>query len=100
MSMSSSRWSSTPGEHPAQNFLDAFSLILGAIGILSLVLSGFLIVNTLSAILTQHVRQIGIMKAIGARAGQITAMYFVMVLCSACWRSSLPSPGHARRRRP
>jgi putative ABC transport system permease protein len=70
----------TPGEHPAQNFLDAFSLILGAIGGLSLVLSGFLIVNTLSAILTQHVRQIGIMKAIGARAGQISAMYFVMVL--------------------
>jgi putative ABC transport system permease protein len=69
-----------PGEHPAQNFLDAFALILGAIGVLSLVLSGFLIVNTLSAILTQHVRQIGIMKSIGARTGQITSMYYVMVL--------------------
>ncbi|RIK56381.1 MAG: ABC transporter permease [Chloroflexi bacterium] len=69
-----------PGEHPAQNFLDAFSLILGGIGALSLLLSGFLIVNTLSAILTQHVRQIGIMKAIGARAGQIATLYFVMVL--------------------
>lgn len=68
-----------PGEHPAQNFLNAFSMILGAIGVLSLLLSGFLIVNTLSAILTQHVRQIGIMKAIGARAGQISAMYLVMV---------------------
>ncbi len=70
----------TPGEHPAQNFLDAFSLILGGIGVLSLLLSGFLIVNTLSAILTQHVRQIGIMKAIGARTGQVATMYFVMVL--------------------
>lgn len=70
----------SPGEHPAQNFLDAFSLILGAIGGLSLVLSGFLIINTLSAILHQHVRQIGIMKAIGARAGQITVMYYVMVV--------------------
>lgn len=69
-----------PGEHPAQNFLNAFSLILGAIGVLSLILSGFLIVNTLSAIMTQQVRQIGIMKSIGARAGQITAMYVVMVL--------------------
>ncbi|HXF61454.1 MAG TPA: ABC transporter permease, partial [Caldilineaceae bacterium] len=69
-----------PGEHPAQNFLDAFSLILGAIGGLALGLSGFLIINTLSAILAQHVRQIGIMKAIGARAGQIAAMYLVMVL--------------------
>lgn len=73
-------WIPPPGEHPAQNFLDAFSLILGAIGGLALVLSGFLIINTLSAILAQHVRQIGIMKAIGARAGQISAMYFVMVV--------------------
>ncbi len=69
----------TPGEHPAQNFLNAFSYILGAIGILSLILSGFLIVNTLSAIMAQQVRQIGIMKAIGARTGQIIAMYLVMV---------------------
>ena len=69
-----------PGDHPAQQFLDGFSLILGAIGGLSLGLSSFLIVNTLSAILTQHVRQIGIMKSIGARVGQITAMYYVMVM--------------------
>jgi putative ABC transport system permease protein len=69
-----------PGEHPAQQFLNGFSLILGAGGGLALALSCFLIVNTLSAILTQHVRQIGIMKAVGARAGQITAMYLVMVL--------------------
>ncbi len=70
----------TPGEHPAQNFLDGFSLILGAIGILSLVLSGFIIINTLSAIMTQQVRQIGIMKSIGARVDQVTWLYIVMVL--------------------
>ncbi len=69
-----------PGKHPAQNFLDAFSLILGAMGVVSLVLSGFLIINTLSAIMTQHVRQIGIMKSIGARTSQVSSMYLVMVL--------------------
>ena len=69
-----------PGKHPAQNFLDAFSLILGAMGVVSLVLSGFLIINTLSAIMAQHVRQIGIMKAIGARTPQVSSMYLVMVL--------------------
>jgi putative ABC transport system permease protein len=68
-----------PGDHPAQNFLDAFSYILGAMGVLSLALSGFLIVNTLSAILAQQVSQIGIMKAVGAKTGQITTMYFVLV---------------------
>jgi putative ABC transport system permease protein len=69
-----------PGKHPAQNFLDAFSLILGAMGVVSLVLSGFLIINTLSAIMTQHVRQIGIMKSIGARTPQVSMMYLVMVV--------------------
>lgn len=73
-------FASEPGEHPAQNFLDALSLVLGGIGVLALLLSGFLIVNTLSAILAQHIRQIGIMKSIGARTGQITRMYLIMVL--------------------
>ena len=69
-----------PGEHPAQNFLDTFALILGAMGLLSLFLGGFLIVNTLSAILAQQVKQIGIMKSIGARTNQVTGMYIVLVL--------------------
>lgn len=69
-----------PGEHPAQTFLDTFSLILGAMGLLSLFLGGFLIVNTLSAILAQQVKQIGIMKSIGARTNQVTGMYVVLVL--------------------
>jgi putative ABC transport system permease protein len=69
-----------PGEHPAQNFLDTLSYILGGIGVLALALSMFLIVNTLTAIMAQQVRQIGIMKAIGGRVTQIIQMYFVMVL--------------------
>ncbi|MCA9982003.1 MAG: ABC transporter permease, partial [Anaerolineales bacterium] len=69
-----------PGEHPLQFFLTAMSTLLGAMGLLSLLLSAFLIVNTLAAILTQQVRQIGIMKAIGARTRQVTLMYFIMVL--------------------
>jgi putative ABC transport system permease protein len=70
----------TPGEHPLQFFLTSMSTLLGAMGILSLLLSGFLIVNTLAAILAQQIRQIGIMKAIGARTRQVTIMYFTMVI--------------------
>ncbi|MFT5193492.1 MAG: putative ABC transport system permease protein [Cellvibrionaceae bacterium] len=69
-----------PGQLPTQTILDGISYLLIAMGILSLGLSIFLIINTLSAILTQQVRQIGIMKAIGARTGQLTWMYFGMVL--------------------
>jgi putative ABC transport system permease protein len=56
-----------PGRHWADGSLQAMTLILGVLGALSLLLSGFLVVNTITALLTQQVRQVGIMKAIGAR---------------------------------
>ncbi len=71
---------SDPNKHPLQDLLQGLMLLLNVLGICALVLSGFLIVNTISAHLSQQVRQIGMMKAIGARQGQIAAMYLVMVL--------------------
>jgi putative ABC transport system permease protein len=70
----------TPGEHPAHDVLNALFLILGAIGALSLAVSGFLVINTISAILAQQTRQIGMMKAVGARDGQVAGIYFGIVL--------------------
>ncbi len=64
-----------PGEHPANQIIQTFLLILGALGGLSLFLSGFLVVNTIMAILTQQVKQIGVMKAVGARTDQVMGMY-------------------------
>ena len=69
-----------PGQHPMDFLIQAISLMLGVLGVLALLLSGFLVINTISAILTQQVRQIGMMKAIGARTSQIVGMYMVMVL--------------------
>jgi putative ABC transport system permease protein len=70
----------TPGKLPLDNYFQAISLILGVLGLLSLFLSGFLVVNTISAQLAQQTQQIGVMKAIGAQGGQLTGMYLVMVL--------------------
>ena len=70
----------TPGKTPRDQLLQAFTGVMFVLGIASLILSGFLVVNTINALLSQHVRQIGVMKAIGAQSGQITAMYFVLVL--------------------
>ncbi|HMQ53819.1 MAG TPA: ABC transporter permease [Anaerolineae bacterium] len=67
-------------EFPAQEFLDTILWLLGAVGLLALLLSAFLTVNTIQAILTQQVRQIGVMKAIGARTSQISGLYLRMVL--------------------
>jgi putative ABC transport system permease protein len=71
---------STPGEHPVNDVLEPLLLILTALGGLALALSGFLVINVISATLAQQTRQIGIMKAVGARQGQLTALYFIMVL--------------------
>jgi putative ABC transport system permease protein len=53
---------------------------LGVLGSFSLFLSGFLVVNIINSIITQQIRQIGIMKSIGARAGQLFTMYIVTVI--------------------
>ena len=68
-----------PGRHYADEQIQSMSLILAVIGGLSLVLSGFLVINTVTAVMQQHVRQIGIMKTIGGRARQLTVMYLSMV---------------------
>ena len=73
-------WVPRPGVHPVDEILQPMLLILGVLGLLSLLLSGFLVINTISAILTQQVRQIGIMKAIGARTDQIIGIYFITVI--------------------
>jgi putative ABC transport system permease protein len=51
-----------PDQPPVDYVIQAILAILGAVGLLSLILSGFLVVNTISAILTQQVAQIGVMK--------------------------------------
>lgn len=69
-----------PGKPPMDNVIRSLLLILGALGSLSLVLSGLLVFNTISAYLARQTRQIGIMKAIGAPQTDILAMYLVTIL--------------------
>ncbi len=68
-----------PGEHPANDFLQPLLMILTGLSVLALILSGFLVVNTISALLAQQTRQIGIMKAMGGQRSQIMGLYFVTV---------------------
>lgn len=68
-----------PGEHQLQGAINAMIMLLAVLGVLSLCLGTFLLINTVSSILTQQVRQIGIMKAIGARRDQILILYLSLV---------------------
>lgn len=68
-------------EHWATGLVSNLSIMMNVLGIMSLFLSGFLVTNTISALLAQQTRQIGIMKAIGARTSQMIGMYMVLVIC-------------------
>ncbi|MCE7980148.1 MAG: ABC transporter permease [Caldilinea sp. CFX5] len=69
-----------PGKHEFEQFLTPMLLIFGVLGVMSLLLSSFLVVNIIAAILAQQTRQIGVMKTIGAHNGQIIGMYLVTTL--------------------
>lgn len=69
-----------PGKHPVDSAIQVLLTLLGVLGFLALLLSGFLVVNTISAQITQQTKQIGVMKAIGARKEQIVGMYLTTVL--------------------
>jgi putative ABC transport system permease protein len=66
-------------QHPLESTVLALLGVLGALGLLITVLSSTLIINTLNALLTQHMRQIGVMKLIGGRSFQILGMYLILI---------------------
>lgn len=68
-----------PGSHFLGDIFSALSLLLLLLGALALGLSAFLVVNTVSALMSQQVKQVGIMKAVGGRAGQLERLYTVTV---------------------
>ncbi len=67
-------------EHPLEPTINAVLGILMALGVLIVFLSSSLIANTLSALLNQHLRHIGVMKLIGGRDQIIFRMYLVLLL--------------------
>jgi putative ABC transport system permease protein len=67
-------------EHPMTDSILAVIGVLGILGGLITVLSSSLIINTLSALLTQQLRQIGVMKLVGARSYQILGMYLTLII--------------------
>lgn len=70
-------------KHPLEDTLNAVLGILLALGILIVFLSSSLIANTLSALLNQHLRHIGVIKLIGGKSRQVFLMYFALIMAFA-----------------
>ncbi|MCE9646143.1 MAG: ABC transporter permease [Chloroflexi bacterium] len=67
-------------KHPMADTLNAVLGILLALGILIVFLSSSLIANTLSALMSQHLRHIGVIKLVGGRNKQVFVMYLTLMM--------------------
>ena len=69
-----------PGHHYAYNISQSLFFVLSILGYMTVLLSAVLIINTITALMTQQTRHIGIMKAIGGGNLQIFGMYLALIL--------------------
>ena len=74
-----SRFSETH-QHPLGSTINAILGILLALGVLIVLLSSSLIANTLSALLNQHLRHIGVIKLVGGQRKQVFLMYITLIM--------------------
>ena len=83
----------TPGKHPNADQMSSLLFLFEAFGILSFVLSMTLTVNMITGMLAQQVRQIGMMKAVGATTRQVMSIYFsgVFILGILATAISIPA---------
>jgi putative ABC transport system permease protein len=69
-----------PGRHLAYSWTQTVVFIMSVLGWLIVLLSMFLIINSITSLMTQQTRQIGIMKSTGGQTSQILGMYIALIL--------------------
>jgi putative ABC transport system permease protein len=79
-------------EHPHQWQLNTILFVVFAVGCLMFILSAVLVNQLMKASLAQQVRQIGVMKAIGAQRRQIISLYLMSLLALGAIASTLAIP--------
>ena len=81
------------GEHPHANITGGMFMIQKVFALLCCLLSAVLVFNLMSAMLSKHIKQIGVMKALGASSKQISGIYYrgVIILGLTALAISLPS---------
>ena len=69
-----------PANYIGKRELDALLAVLAIFSLVGLVTSGFLVANTLAAIVMEQVGEIGALKALGATRGQVMLVYLLSAL--------------------
>jgi putative ABC transport system permease protein len=81
-----------PGKHPHQGQMNAVMSIFVVFSYLILMLGSILVAASMATLMTKQVRQIGVMKTIGANSFQIAALYIIMItmVCVAALVIAIP----------
>lgn len=82
----------SPDKHFIQEDLDGVFFLLTSLSVVALVLGLFLVYNTITAVISQQVSQIGMMKAVGAGFWQILTVYFMQITAYAALALLLAVP--------
>lgn len=69
-----------PTRPPLEAIIQSVVLLLNVIGVALTGISGLLVTNTMDALLTQQIKQIGIMRTVGGQVHQVMALYFGFVV--------------------
>jgi putative ABC transport system permease protein len=81
-----------PGRPRLETNAKTITTILLIVGILLVIISGIMVANTMEAILSREVRQIGIMKVIGGQLTQIMMIYLVFVMLISAISLAVAAP--------
>jgi putative ABC transport system permease protein len=68
-------WVNDPANQPGRRELETLLLLMQVFSALGIVLSGSLVANTMATLMTEEMRQIGIMKALGGPTGHVALPY-------------------------
>jgi putative ABC transport system permease protein len=74
---SGSYFERNPDDYVGKRQLDALVALMTVFSIVGLVISSFLVANTLAAVISEQMGEIGAMKAIGASSGKVVGIYVV-----------------------
>jgi len=82
----------TNNKHPHQWELNTLLSLEGSIGLLAFLMAAVMVSQLMSAILSQQIRQIGILKAIGGSKKQILKIYLLMLFLIGVISGSIAIP--------
>jgi putative ABC transport system permease protein len=80
------------GQHPHQFQLNTLIAFQAGIGLIAFIMGAVLVSQPMQAILAQQIRQIGVLKAIGATRSQVFGIYLIMVFILGAIATLIATP--------